>query len=484
MSLWTSIFGKRKPAPRAEQPRVVRARYDAAQTNADNRNHWAAADSLSPTGANTDAIRKRLRNRARYEIANNSYAKGMIVTMANEVIGTGPRLQFGSEYDDVNDAVERRWREWMDSTRLAEKLRTAFMAMVGDGEGIVKLFENEFADPQGVQLDAEPIETDRLDCEGDFSVAESSIEYDRSGRPTLYKILREHPGDLLVTDPRGRERVPAQYVLHMFRADRPGQLRGVPWITPALGLFAQLRRYTAATLAAAETAANLAAVLESPAPADTEDMADPWVEVPIEKNTFTTLPAGTKLSQLKAEQPVAMYGEFKNEIIKEIARSLGIPFNVAAGNSGGMNYSSGRLDYQNWYRTLRVMRSDLELMLDRIFGLWFAEAVLIPGYIPAIPKADFPIDHAWYWDGAEYIDPLKEAKADETRLLAGMLSRSEYYARRGLDWSKEMRQIAKEKKMMADLGLDYSPQPAAPMAPNDPLLDQEDPVPAGANENK
>ena len=58
------------------------------------------------------------------------------------------------------------------------------------------------------------------------------------------------------------------------------------------------------------------------------------------------------------------------------------------------------------------------------------------------------------------------------------------FARRGLDWSKEMRQIAKEKKMMADLGLDYSPQPAAPMAPNDPLLDQEDPVPAGANENK
>ena len=55
------------------------------------------------------------------------------------------------------------------------------------------------------------------------------------------------------------DRVPAASMIHYFRADRPGQSRGIPEITPALPLFAQLRRFTLAVLAAAETAADFAA---------------------------------------------------------------------------------------------------------------------------------------------------------------------------------------------------------------------------------
>ena len=47
------------------------------------------------------------------------------------------------------------------------------------------------------------------------------------------------------------DRVPAAAVIHYFRTDRPGQRRGIPEITPALPLFAQLRRYTLAVIAAA-----------------------------------------------------------------------------------------------------------------------------------------------------------------------------------------------------------------------------------------
>jgi len=35
--------------------------------------------------------------RARYEVANNAYARGIVLTLANDVIGTGPRLQMLSE---------------------------------------------------------------------------------------------------------------------------------------------------------------------------------------------------------------------------------------------------------------------------------------------------------------------------------------------------------------------------------------------------
>ena len=72
---------------------VVRAKFDSAQTTPDNRRHWANADGLSADAAANPEIRRTLRNRARYEVANNSYARGIVLTLANDVIGTGPRLQ-------------------------------------------------------------------------------------------------------------------------------------------------------------------------------------------------------------------------------------------------------------------------------------------------------------------------------------------------------------------------------------------------------
>jgi len=77
-----------KPACRS----TVEGRFDSAQTNADNRRHWANADPLSADAAASAELRRTLRNRARHEVANNSYARGIVLTLANDVTGTGPRL--------------------------------------------------------------------------------------------------------------------------------------------------------------------------------------------------------------------------------------------------------------------------------------------------------------------------------------------------------------------------------------------------------
>jgi capsid protein len=71
--------------------RLLRARYDAAATTDNNRRHWANADGLSANAANSPEVRRILRNRSRYEVANNSYARGIVLTLANDCIGTGPR---------------------------------------------------------------------------------------------------------------------------------------------------------------------------------------------------------------------------------------------------------------------------------------------------------------------------------------------------------------------------------------------------------
>ncbi|MDR2114869.1 MAG: phage portal protein, partial [Planctomycetaceae bacterium] len=67
------------------------------------------------------------------------------------------------------------------------------------------------------------------------------IEYDSFGNPLLYHVSTQHPGDLSIRYGEF-ETIPADYMIHWFRADRPGQSRGLPEIMPALPLFAQLRR--------------------------------------------------------------------------------------------------------------------------------------------------------------------------------------------------------------------------------------------------
>ena len=54
----------------------LRLGFDSAGHGDDNRRHWANADGLSADSAATPTTRRVLRNRCRYEVANNSYARG------------------------------------------------------------------------------------------------------------------------------------------------------------------------------------------------------------------------------------------------------------------------------------------------------------------------------------------------------------------------------------------------------------------------
>lgn len=91
------------------------------------------------------------------------------------------------------------------------------------------------------------------------------------------------------------------------------------------------------------------------------------------------------MSQLEAEQPSGTYGEFKRELLNEISRCLNMPYNIAAANSSGYNYASGRLDHRTYFKSIRVDQSRLEsVVLDPLLAAWFDEAVLTPGCCPPV----------------------------------------------------------------------------------------------------
>ena len=474
---WLRQFGtKRRAKQTARQvARFIRARFDAAVTNSENARHWANADGLSADAAASANIRRILRNRSRYEVANNSYAKGIVLTLANDCVGTGPRLQLLTEDAEINRTVEAAFSQWCQATGLASKLRTLRMAKATDGEAFAMLTANPRLDA-AVKLDVQLVEADRVSTplllKGNTNEVDG-IAFDPFGNPIAYTILRQHPGARTLWSPVGSyDRVPAESVIHWYRPDRPGQHRGIPEITPALPLFAQLRRYTLAVLGAAETAADFAAVLFTDAPATGEAAAvEPMDVVELEKRMATVLPDGWKLGQIKAEQPGTTYSEFKREILNEIARCLNLPFNVAAGNSSGYNYASGRLDHQVYFKSIRIEQAHLdEVVCDRILGAWLAEAVLLNDF--AFLRGMGGLPHQWFWDGQEHVDPAKEASAQEKRLKNHTTTLADEYAKQGKDWEVQLRQRAKEKQLMEELGL--SAAEVAPQAQREDEKDVED----------
>ena len=402
-------------------PKVVQARFDAAQTTRDNHRHWAAADHLSADMEASPEVRRTLRMRSRYEISNNSYAKGLVQMLANDTIGTGPRLQMLTSDESFNDEVETSFMRWAEAVHLPSKLRTMRMARCQDGEAFAILATNpKIRHP--VKLDLTLVEADRISGELRLLEDERSVDgvyFDQWGNPVSYRVLKYHPGDVRYMPGDEAVLVPAEYMIHIFRQDRPGLHRGVPELTAALPLFAQLRRYNLAVLSAAEAAADFAAILYTDAPPNGEtDEVEPMDSIPLERNMMLTVPAGWKMGQLDPKQPASNHSEFVKIILSEIARCAVV-------------------DRSFWESEV----------LNRIFEVWFRE------YLLTTMQPFMPERHTWFWDGFPHVDPGKEASAQEKRLANHTTTLAAECAKDGRDYMSVLHQRAKELKLMKQLGI-------------------------------
>lgn len=445
----------------------VRAKYDAAGAGVDNARHWTQADSLSAVSANSASVRKRLRERSRYEVANNSYARGMLNTLSAYTIGNGPTLQLTSRSGNSRalKQVEQLWSDWAYTRKLSQKLQTLQLALDCDGEGFALFTTGRPSMHTPVQLDVRLYESDHFDVAswGNTLEDDAGVRIDSTGQPTQYAFAKEHPGDSLSFAQQSTW-IDADTVLHLFRRERPGQLRGIPKTTPALNLFAMLRRFTLATVVAAETAADFAAILYGEHAPEDCDIIEPWDRIAIERGAMLSVPAGQRISQLEAEHPNATYDEFVKAILREIARCLGIPAVLALGDASSYNYASGRLDLQAFHRQMEVERAAIieRDCLDRIYEQWLDEALLIPGFLPDEFIDNLQdIEWSWRWQQPGHVDRQKEALGAAQELTNHTTTLAREYARQGLDWEVELRQRARELAVMAELGLPTHGQPAS-----------------------
>lgn len=158
------------------------------------------------------------------------------------------------------------------------------------------------------------------------------------------------------------------------------------------------------------------------------------------------------MTQLRAEQPTTTYGDFKRELLGEIGRSLQIPVNLLLGDSSKHNYASGRLDWQEYARAIRLEQRECGVsVLRSIFAAWYREFALVERQSGRSALSQPPV--AWYWDGFEHVDPKKEAEAQAIRLRSNATNLAIEYGKLGLDYEDALRQRANEIKLLRELGL-------------------------------
>ncbi len=478
------LFTGRMPHVEAA-PRPM-SKVDAAQNTPENRKHWANADSLGPNAALDPTTRQRTRDRSRYETLNNSYLKGLVRSSAKDTVGTGPRPEItipGDTSGEIAKQIEARYTAWARRNVLGRTYRVLHQSYVRDGDAFLLLDSNpQSEDP--VKLFLRGIEAEQCETPPEFAgdpLVRGGVRVDARGIPQAYYFLKQHPGEsgLLFAGLAGYQTISARSVLHWYAQDRFGQTRGLAETSPSLPLFSQLRRYSLATLTAAEIAAMLAGILETNMPPEGNTVSvESWEMVELVRGALMAAPAGWKATQFKPEQPTTNFTEFERTKLNEAGRCIGAPLNVTTGNSSGYNFSSGRLDHLPYQRGTWIDRDDFEQMVaDRVFLAWANEAVLIDDYLPRElpPIAEWLV--AWNWDGFDEIDQTKAASADDTRLRNGTATLGSILTeRQGVKWRDVVDQIAKEIEYCREKGVRHpmeAPAPAATPAVGQPGQDQD-----------
>ena len=494
-----NLFGKKKRGKSAAQRggglfHAIRAHFAAAESAAKDADWWKA-DYLSADADASPDTRRILRMRSRYEYQNNSYARGVIQCLANDTIGNGPRLRYASTDDRLNSRIERDFTAWAESVWLGEKLRAVRIARARDGEAFVLLAQNPTL-RTNVKLDLSLIDADRVagDMGGSpssatevaadtriYPVTVDGIAYDQYGNPVSYRVLVSHPCDGNLAEERAML-IPAANMIHVFRADRAEQHRGVPELAAALPLFAKLRRYTNAVVASAEKAAEYGGILYTDHPKDdTCAEIEPMDAVTLDINQLTTMPEGWKMDELYVKAPIATYADFKKEMLSEIGAAMGIPYAIVAGTSAGYTYASAKLDHQTYFRVLRNERGFVEdSILNRLFELWLREwslanpdaanagGVLSPAAEVGGSRscatdeesaADLPPpistwNASWLWPMFDNIDMLTAARVQSIAIKNKTTTLATEYARQGKNWRTELAQFEKEQRFLSKLGID------------------------------
>jgi lambda family phage portal protein len=181
-------------------------------------------------------------------------------------------------------------------------------------------------------------------------------------------------------------------------------------------------------------------------------------EVSMEPGTLQRLRPGESVTWSDPPQIGTEANEFQKAIIREIASGAGIPPFLVDGNMGEVNFSSARVALIAFRRRIEQWQESVlaHQFLRPIYRRWLSVEIL-SGRIADVALNEATLKHKWISPKGVWVDPLKDAQAESLAISAGLTSRRECVAARGIDIEQLDAEIAQDRAREKALGIDFTP---------------------------
>lgn len=446
-----------------------------------------------------------LRERSRHLFKNNAVGRGAIRSMTSSVVGRGLKMQCAMEreviarhngwdvessnafFNEFETDVERRFRWWAESTEcdirgqmnFYDLTHLALNSTLQSGEVFVACHIKKHNNAP-FRLRVNLIEADQV--KSPLGAASDRCNRDGVkttpyGEPVGYYINRnqeEWPQDIVYVPKYGRASGRLQ-ILHLFRADRPGQTRGVPFLAPVIETLRVLGEYKKSELDAALVSSFFSVFIKSENPdalngnaitgaggqpsQSAEQIQEQGQDFNLAPAAIMQLMPGEDVTFANPTRPNSGYDAFATSLFREIGMALGIPYEMLIRHFSS-SYSASRAARIEFEKEILMWREWLELRFCMpLYREWFIEEVLAgriiaPGFFESLEVQAAYLASAWSGESMGQLDPVKEVEAAAMRVKYGFSTATEEtVAISGGDYNRNITALQREKTLRKSAGI-------------------------------
>jgi lambda family phage portal protein len=421
--------------------------------------------------SNTEFSLSTLRNRSRDLCENNVWAKRAINVIAGNTIGEGIIPRIRGTNDRQTQLIDDLFEDWSESPTCSTDERNDYYSIQDlvcrgvamNGEAIVRRRWRRAGDSLAVPMQVQVLEADFLDTtkteiesNGFFSI--QGIRFNPIGRRVGYWLFDEHPGGNVTG--RGytfkSRLVDARDIIHVYRMERAGQVRGIPWGASCILRLRDFDELEDAVLMRQKIANMFTVFITS-----SDSSALPGIGNTEEEDEVTEMQPGlveflTNGKQVHFANPPAAEGikDYSQLSLRAIAAGFDVTYEALAQDLSNVNFSSGRMGWTEFGRQVRGWRAHIyRPHLCRGVFQWFLEAAEMAGRnVSGVRATHTP-------PRREYVDPTKEIPAEMEAIRGGVKTPSEVVREQGKDFNKHLLEYKADLELMDRYGLKLEMDP-------------------------
>jgi lambda family phage portal protein len=436
-------------------------KYDAAGRGRRWKGNRATGLSVNAENAGQKNI---IRNRARDLVRNNAYAQKAVHGLSTQIVGKGIMPAMSPNDLEMRNA----WRRWAETTECDYDgrlnlygLQQLFMrTIVESGECLIRKRAVRRSDSSiGIKLQI--LEPDFIDDQitiGSSKVVKGhkiieGIEFDPQGRRTYYHLFENHPGnngvDLKIKNTLVSKPIKAENIIHGYRIDRPGQVRGVSWLHAVALRLKEIKEYEDAQLIRQKIAACYAGFIRDMDGDIEKTQSEIDAIEKFEPGMIEELGPGKTIEFANPPQVSDSYDAYMSSMLHGVAAGLNMSYEALTGDLSQVNFSSARMGWLDFHRNIEVWRERIMIgqFCNPVYN-WFAGQLnMLDESIAAPDMMD------WTAPRRDMIDPTKEVPAKIKEIRAGLSTLSDAIRERGKNPRDYLTEYKSDNDMLDELNL-------------------------------